>query len=169
MTPGNTTRPASPTTSPAVPAPTLMLTIAQIHDMSRGTYGAPRVHAELKIGLGIRSGRKSVARLIHDDGLQGVCHRRLRTHIPASATHDDLVRRQFHADGPDRCWFTDITQHRATDGWAYCCAVMGAWSRKIVGWAIADCIRIELVIDALETAPRCGPWLRPRRRTWRCD
>lgn len=130
----------------------LMLTIRQIHEMSRGTYGSPRVHAELKLGMGLACGRKRVARLMRDDGLQGVCHRRKRAHVPAPATHDDLVKREFQAGGPDRLWFTDITQHRASDGWVYCCAVMDAWSRKIVGWAIADHIRTELVIDALDMA-----------------
>ena len=118
----------------------LMVTIRKVHQQSRGTYGAPRIHAELRIGLGIRCGRKRVARLMRADGLQGVCHRRKRGHIPLPATHDDLVQRQFHAEGPDRLWFTDITQHRA-DGWVYCCAVMDAWSRRIVGWAIADHVR----------------------------
>lgn len=120
--------------------------------MSRGTYGAPRVHAELQLGMGIRCGRKRVARLMRVDGLQGVCHRRKRGHKPLPATHEDLVRRQFRASGPDRVWFTDITQHRAGDGWVYCCAVMDAWSRRIVGWSIADHIRSELVVDALQMA-----------------
>ena len=130
----------------------LMLTIRQIHVMSRGTYGAPRVHAELTLDMGLTCGRKRIARLMREDELQGVCHRRKQAHVPAPATHDDLVKREFHADGPDRLWFTDITQHRAADGWGYCCAVMDAWSRRIVGWAIADHIRTELVIDALDMA-----------------
>lgn len=91
----------------------LMLTICQIHEMSRGTYGAPRVHAELKLGMGLACGRKRVARLMRADGLQGVCHRRKRAHIPAPATHDDLVKRQFHADGPDRLW---VHRHHPTPG-----------------------------------------------------
>jgi len=81
-----------------------------------------------------------------------VSHRRKRRHRPDTATHDDLVKRQFTADGPDRVWFTDITQHRASDAWVYCCAVMDAWSRRVVGWAIADHVRSELVVDALEMA-----------------
>lgn len=129
-----------------------MLTIREVHQQSRGTYGAPRVHAELRLGLGIRCGRKRVARLMRADGLQSVCHRRKHGHVPLPATHEDLVKRQFRADGPDRLWFTDITQHRAADGWVYCCAVMGAWSRRVVGWAIADHIRTELVVDALQMA-----------------
>jgi transposase InsO family protein len=63
-----------------------------------------------------------------------------------------LVLRKFSAEGPDRIWFTDITQHRARDGWVYCCAVLDAYSRRIVGWSIADHLRSELVVDALEMA-----------------
>lgn len=62
------------------------------------------------------------------------------------------MQRQFTADRPDRVWFTDITQHRASDGWVYRCAVIDAFSRRIVGWSIADHIRSELVVDALEVA-----------------
>lgn len=126
--------------------------IVEVHEDSRGTYGAPRVHAELRMGLGLRIGRKRVARLMRGAGIHGVSHRRKRRHHPDTATHDDLVKRQFTADGPDRVWFTDITQHRASDGWVYCCAVIDAWSRKVVGWSIADHMRSELVVDALEMA-----------------
>ena len=104
------------------------------------------------MGLGLRIGRKRVARLMRGAGIHGVSHRRKRRHRPDTATHDDLVKRRFTADGPDRVWFTDITQHRASDGWVYCCAVIDAWSRKVVGWSIADHVRSELVVDALEMA-----------------
>lgn len=130
----------------------LLVTIRQIHQMSRGSYGAPRVHVELRLGMGVRCGRKRVARLMAADGLTGICHRRKRGHKPMPATHEDLVQRCFTATGPDRLWFTDITQHRAADGWVYCCAVMDAFSRRIVGWSIADHIRTELVVDALQMA-----------------
>lgn len=132
----------------------LVETIRDVHYESRGTYGAPRVHAELRLGLGMRLGRKRVARLMREAGIQGVCHRRKRRGWrPAPATHEDLVKRQFVADRPDRVWFTDITQHRAADGWVYCCTVViDAYSRRIVGWSIADHIRSELVVDALEMA-----------------
>lgn len=126
--------------------------ITEVHKGSRGTYGAPRVHAELRLGLGVRVGRKRVARLMRGAGIHGVSHRRKRRHRPDTATHDDLVQRRFTADGPDRVWFTDITQHRAADGWVYCCAVLDAFSRKVVGWSIADHVRSELVVDALEMA-----------------
>jgi len=126
--------------------------VERIHADSRGTYGAPRVHAELRLGLGIGCGRKRVARLMVERDLAGICHRRKRGIRPLPAPHDDLVERRFEADGPDRLWFTDITQHRAADGWVYCCAVVDAWSRTVVGWSIADHIRTELVVDALEMA-----------------
>ena len=126
--------------------------IVEVHDDSRGTYGAPRIHAELRMGLGLRIGRKRVARLMREAGIHCVSHRRKRRHRPDTATHDHLVKRRFTADGPDRIWFTDITQHRASDGWVYCCAVIDAWSRKVVGWSIADHMRSELVVDALEMA-----------------
>lgn len=69
----------------------LMVTIRKVHRQSRGTYGAPRIHAELRLGLGVRCGRRRVARLMRADGLQGVCQRRKGGHISLPATHDDLV------------------------------------------------------------------------------
>lgn len=71
---------------------------------------------------------------------------------PDTATHEDLVKRQFRADAPNRLWFCDITQHRARDGWVYCAAVIDAYSRRIVGWSISDRITAEIVVDALEMA-----------------
>ncbi|MGA0569047.1 IS3 family transposase [Rathayibacter sp. KR2-224] len=131
----------------------LMTTIQRVHYDSRGTYGAPRVHAELRLGLGVRVGRKRVARLMRLAGLVGVSHRRKhRGWKPAPAPHEDLVKRRFTADRPDRLWFCDITQHRAKDGWVYCAAVIDAFSRRIVGWSISDRVRSELVVDALEMA-----------------
>ena len=93
-----------------------------MHRDSRGTYGSPRVHAELRLGLGLRCGRKRVARLMRAAGMAGLCHRRKqRRHRPAAAVHDDLVQRRFVADAPDRLWFTDITEHPTGDGKVYCC------------------------------------------------
>ncbi|MFE6229481.1 IS3 family transposase [Cellulosimicrobium sp. NPDC057862] len=131
----------------------LAATITRIHQASRATYGAPRVHAELRLGLGIRCGRKRVARLMRDAGLVGVCHRRKRRgHRPAPAPHEDLVRRDFTASGPDRLWCTDITEHPTSEGRVYCCAVLDVFTRQVVGWSIADHMRSELVVDALEMA-----------------
>ncbi|MCB2412195.1 IS3 family transposase [Demequina sp. TTPB684] len=105
----------------------LAATICQVHLESRGTCGAPRIHAELRLGMGMNVGRKGVSRLMRLADLQGVCHRRKRRGWkPAPAPHEDLVNRIFRAEAPDRLWFSDITQHRAKDGWAHCPAVIDA-------------------------------------------
>lgn len=89
----------------------LAVTITEVHAASRGTYGAPRVHAELRLGLGVACGRKRVARLMRTAGLAGVCHRRKHRRAgPLPAVHADLVQRRFVADAPDRLWVTDITE-----------------------------------------------------------
>jgi putative transposase len=124
----------------------LVATITQVHHASPATYDAPRVHAELRLGLGVWCGRKRVARLMRAAGLIGVCHRRKRRgHRPAPAPHEDLVRRDFTATGPDRLWCTDITEHPTSGGRVYCCAVLDVFTRQVVGWSIADHMRSELV------------------------
>ena len=135
--------------------------IRNIHASSRGTYGVPRVHAELRLGRGVRCGRKRIARLMRAERLYGVYRRRGKRARPAPAVHDDLVRRRFVADAPDRLWLTDITEHPTREGKVYCAAVLDVYSRRIVGWSIADHLRGELVVDALEMArwrrrPVCG-------------
>jgi len=130
----------------------LRATIEAIHTMSRGTYGVPRVHAELRLGRGIRCGRKRVARLMRLAGLQGVFRRKRKRSAPMPAVHDDLVQRRFQADEPDRLWLTDITEHPTREGKVYLAAVLDVFSRRIVGWSIADHLRSELVVDALEMA-----------------
>jgi len=126
--------------------------IKDVHAASRATYGAPRVHAELKLGRGRHVGRKRVARLMRTAGIQGICHRRKGRHRPAPAVHEDLVQRKFVAESPDQLWCTDVTEHATRDGKVYCCAVLDVFSRRIVGWSIADHIRSELVVDALRMA-----------------
>ena len=87
-------------------------------------------------------------------GLQGVHHRRWRrsggSRLPAP--FQDHVQRQFVADQPDKLWVTDITQHRTGEGWVYCAAVIDVFSRRCVGWSIADHLRTELVLDAVDMA-----------------
>ena len=127
--------------------------IADVHQMSRGSYGAPRVHAELRLGVGLAIGRKRVARLMRQEGLCGIGGaRKTRRHQPNPAVHDDLVQRRFVADAPDRLWCTDVTEHPTSEGKVYCAAVLDVFSRQIVGWSIADHIRSELVVDALQMA-----------------
>ncbi len=141
-----------PPSSRAVADQALSAEIAEIHTMSRGTYGSPRVHAELRLGRDVRCGRKRVARLMRIAGLQGAFRRRGRRQHPEPAVHDDLVRRHFVADAADRLWVTDITEHQTREGKVYLAAVLDVYSRRIVGWSIADHLRSELVVDALEMA-----------------
>ena len=129
--------------------------IEQIHADSRGTYGSPRVHAELTLGLGLAVNRKRVARLMREAGIQGL-YRRKRSWTtvrdPAAEPAPDLVNRHFTVDGPDRLWITDITEHPTEEGKVYCAAVMDAYSRLIIGWSIDSHMRTELVTDALGMA-----------------
>jgi len=141
-----------PPSDRAVADAALHTQIVEIHTMSRGTYGVPRVHAELRLGRGVRCSRKRVARLMRLARLQGVYRRRGKQRRPAPAVHDDLVRRRFVAEAPDRLWLTDITEHPTREGKVYCAAVLDVYSRRIVGWSIADHLRSELVVDALEMA-----------------
>ena len=127
-------------------------TILDVHAMSRCSYGAPRVHAELRLGMGVRVGRKRVARLLRLVGRRGISHRRKRRRGPEPAVHQDLVQRRFTANAPDRLWCTDITEHPTAAGKVYCCAVLDVFSRQVVGWSIADHVRSELVVDALQMA-----------------
>jgi putative transposase len=133
----------------------LLKHIEKIHEESRGTYGWPRVHAELTLGLGLTVNHKRVARLMRDAGIQGLYRRRLRgctVRDPHAEPYTDLVDRDFVVDGPDELWCTDITEHPTTEGKVYCAAVLDTYSRRIVGWSIDDNMRTALVVDALGMA-----------------
>ena len=122
---------------------------------SGGIYGCPRIHAALRAG-GERVGRKRVARLMRELGIEGMTRRRFRTGTTkrdaGAKAAPDLVNRDFSAEGPDQLWVADITQVRAGAGWLYLAVVLDAWSRRIVGWAMASRIPAELVGDALRMA-----------------
>jgi putative transposase len=133
----------------------LLKHIKKIHEDSRGSYGPPRVHAELTLGLGLVVNEKRVARLMRQAGVRGLYVRRRRgctVRNPDAESAGDLVNRQFHATAPNRLWLTDITEHPTADGKLYCAAVMDVYSRRIVGWSVAAHIRTELVLDALGMA-----------------
>ena len=132
----------------------LCATIRTIHKTSRGTYGAPRVHAELG-NQGCRVGRKRVARLMRESGLAGVSRRRgTRTtrREPGHRAAPDRVERQFTAEAPDRIWVADITYVPTWTGFLYLAIVLDVFSRKVVGWAMANHLRTELVLAALNMA-----------------
>jgi putative transposase len=129
--------------------------IAEIHKGSLKTYGSPRVHAELRLEDGVRVGKKRVERLMRRAGLSGqVKRRRGKTTIRVQGvrTAPDLVERDFNPTEPNRLWAADITYIRTWEGWLYLASVMDLYSRRIVGWAMADHLRAELVVDALEMA-----------------
>ena len=125
---------------------------------SGGIYGCPRIHAVL-LAEGERVSRKRVARLMRELGIEGVTRRRFRTGTTkrdASAkAAPDLVNRDFSAAGPDQLWVADITYVRTWAGWLYLAVVLDAWSRRIVGWAMAPRMPAELVGDALTMAITC--------------
>ena len=129
--------------------------IVDIHKMSRRSYGSPRVHAELTLGEGIRCSRKRVERLMAQAGIAGIHRRKNRgctRRDPAAEPSDDLVNRAFDPTEPDRLWVMDITEHPTGEGKVYLATVLDAFSRRVVGWSIADHIRSELVVDAVQMA-----------------
>jgi putative transposase len=128
--------------------------IRQIHNGSRGTYGSPRVHAALQAD-GIHVGKKRVARLMKETGLQGVSRRKRPSTTVSGDTKrsvPDLVDRDFTASGPDELWVADITYVPTQEGYLYLAVVLDAYSRKVVGWEMAGHLRSELVLEALDMA-----------------
>jgi len=138
--------------------------IRAIHQASRGTYGAPRIHAALA-SVGTCCGRKRIARLMRRAGLSG-CHRRrhcARTtrRDPLAMPAPDLVERRFVATAPNQLWVADITAVPTAEDFLYLAVILDVFSRRVVGWSMADHLRAELVVGALEMAvwtrhPRVG-------------
>jgi putative transposase len=130
--------------------------IRRVHEASRGTYGAIRVHADLR-DEGTRIGRKRVARLMRAAGLAGVSRRKWVTTTVQDARAvpaPDLVNRSFRASGPNRLWVADITYIWTVAGYLYLAAVLDVWSRRVVGWHMAAHLRKEIVEAALAMAIR---------------
>ena len=128
--------------------------IRRAHARGRGTYGAPRVHAELR-EAGVHVGRKRIARLMRADGLAGISRRRfVRTTVRDrdAAPAPDLVGRQFGRDAPDQLWVADITYLPTRAGFCYLAAITDACSRRVVGWSMATHLRTELITAALDMA-----------------
>jgi putative transposase len=129
--------------------------IKAIHRENRGVYGSRRVTAELRLGEGVVVSRKRVQRLMRVAGLSGLTRvKRGRTtiRVPGVRVADDLVERRFRPAQPDVLWVADITYLRTWEGWVYLAAVQDAYSRRIVGWSMADHMRAQLVVDALQMA-----------------
>lgn len=129
--------------------------IREIHEAKRKVYGAPRIHAELRMAHGVRVGRKRVERLMRSAGISGLIpkrHGRTTIRVPGVRVADDLVERQFRPAAPNVLWLADITYLRSWEGWLYLAAIQDAYSRRIVGWSMAEHMRTELVTDALNMA-----------------
>jgi putative transposase len=133
----------------------LLKRIRTVHAVARGTYGAPRIHAELQAD-GEAVGRKRVARLMRAAGVAGVSRRRgvvVTTRRDRDARPaPDLVDRNFAAERANQLWVADITYIPTLAGFLYLAVVLDAFSRRIVGWAMAEHLRSELVLDALDMA-----------------
>ena len=133
----------------------LKVRIGEIHTASFGIYGAPRIHAELADTYGINIGKKRVARLMRELGIQGVSRRGKRkvkkstAEMPAAP---DLVRRNFTATRPDELWVADITYIPTWEGWLFLAAVVDVCTRRCCGWSMRNDLSADLVVDALGMA-----------------
>jgi putative transposase len=129
--------------------------ITRVHRDTRGRYGSPRIHVELKAqGRGVSRGR--IERLMHHHGIRAIMARPRRARTTDSR-HDcpiapNLIDRNFVATAPNRIWLADITYIETDQGWLYLAAVMDLCSRRIVGWAMDDHLRTELPLAALNMA-----------------
>jgi putative transposase len=132
----------------------LLEQIRRFHQRSRGTYGTPRIHRDLR-AAGVRVGRKRVARLLKQAGLRGVSRRKWPV-TTVRAAHarpaPDLVQRAFTATAPNQLWVADITYIPTWAGMLYLAVVLDVWSRRIIGWAMETHLRTSLVLTALEMA-----------------
>lgn len=126
--------------------------IRQVHDESRQTYGARRVHAELVLGRNMAVARCTVELIMRRLGLAGLPGRPKYRKIANVATAEDLVNRDFARTEPNRLWLTDITEHRTREGKVYCAVVLDAFSRRVVGWSIDSSQTSNLVVNALGMA-----------------
>ena len=128
--------------------------IAAAFAESRETYGSPRIHAEL-LDRGVKVGLHRITRLMHEMGLSAMPERRFQ--FTTNSKHrlgfaPDLVEREFNPTAPNRLWVSDITYIWTDDGWLYLAVVLDMFSRRVVGWAVDDHMRDELVLDALRRA-----------------
>ena len=127
--------------------------VRSIHSKSRGTYGVPRIHAQLRVD-GVRIARKRVAKMMREAGIKGVSRRRyvVTTVKGDNPAPPDLVKRAFRAAAPNQLWVADITYVPTYAGFLYLAVVLDVWSRRIVGWAMRTHLRTELVLEAMEMA-----------------
>ena len=128
--------------------------IKEIHQLSRQTYGSPRIHAAL-VAKGFQVGRQRVVRLMAKLGISARSKRKFKA--TTDSGHDlpiakNVLDRDFTATEPDRAWVADITYIWTTEGWLYLAVIIDLFSRRVVGWSMAEHMRTELVLTALEAA-----------------
>lgn len=130
----------------------LLRVVRRIHAESDGTYGSPRIHAQLKTE-GLRCGRSRVARLMREARLKGCPKRRFRVGSrPSATTVGNLLNQDFSACAANQRWASDITYLWTTQGWLYLAVVMDLYSRRIVGWSMNRRISRQLALAALDMA-----------------
>lgn len=132
----------------------LLLQIREAHRNSRGIYGSPRIHRELRHG-GTSCSEKRVARLMREDGLRSKVCRKYR--VTTDSNHsmpvaDNLLGRKFGQEAPNKAWVADITYIWTQEGWMYLAAVLDLYSRMVVGWSMASRITRGIVMDAVRMA-----------------
>jgi transposase InsO family protein len=128
--------------------------IREIHRWSRSTYGSPRNHHELLV-LGEAVGHKRVERLMRENGIRARFPRRSCTTTIRDASDpvtENILNRQFTVDAPNKVWVGDITYIQTREGWLYLAVMIDLFSRRVVGWSMADHLRTELPLAALEMA-----------------
>jgi len=124
------------------------------HEASRGTYGSPRVQADLRDD-GFDVSRKRVARLMREEGLRGRSKKGFQRTTDSNhqlGVASNILERKFDVTAPDTAWVTDITSVHTWAGWLYVAVIVDLFSRRVVGWAADDHMRTELVLDALHMA-----------------
>jgi len=133
----------------------LLVKIQQAYQISRGTYGSPRIHAALQ-KQGVKCSQKRVARLMR---LHKITGRKRQKRRPVTTQRDpgaipapNLLNQEFYASAPDQKWVSDITYIETAEGWLYLASILDLFSRRVVGWAMADHMEASLVEDALKMA-----------------
>jgi putative transposase len=133
---------------------TLLTEIRRAHERSRQTYGSPRIHAELR-AQGHRWNHKRIERLMRQYGIRARRARRFRRTtevLPSLPVAPNRLNQEFRASSPNQVWTADITYLDTAEGWLYLATVLDLYSRRIVGWAMAEHLETSLVRDALQMA-----------------
>jgi transposase InsO family protein len=132
--------------------------VADIHKRSRGTYGMLRIRAALMREQDMVVNKKLILSIVRELGIKGLPGpKKRKKNLVNEATEEDLVQRNFTVDAPNVLWLTDITEHPTREGKVYCCVVLDAFSRRVVGWAIDRRCETALVNDALMMASESRP------------